>query len=75
MLRPPLLPTRARNGAGGIAGGPNGRSSHRPLKQIPTIDCVRHDKSLALTLHDATEAMRIGIALRTSLAERRVVEL
>jgi myo-inositol 2-dehydrogenase/D-chiro-inositol 1-dehydrogenase len=38
-------------------------------------DCVRHDRAPALTLHDATEATRIGIALRTSLVERRVVEL
>ena len=38
-------------------------------------DCVRHDRAPALTLHDATEATRIGIALRTSLIERRVVEL
>jgi myo-inositol 2-dehydrogenase/D-chiro-inositol 1-dehydrogenase len=39
------------------------------------IDCIRHDKPPALTLHDATEATRIGIALRTSLDERRMVEL
>lgn len=39
------------------------------------VDCVRHERPLALTLHDATEATRIGIALRTSLEERRVVEL
>jgi myo-inositol 2-dehydrogenase/D-chiro-inositol 1-dehydrogenase len=39
------------------------------------VDCVRHDRGPALTLHDATEATRIGIALRTSLVERRVVEL
>ena len=39
------------------------------------IDCIRHDRPPALTLHDATEATRIGIALRTSLDERRVVEL
>jgi myo-inositol 2-dehydrogenase/D-chiro-inositol 1-dehydrogenase len=39
------------------------------------VDCVRHDRAPALTLHDATEATRIGIALRTSLLERRVVEL
>jgi len=39
------------------------------------VDCVRFDRSLALALHDATEATRIGIALRTSLIERRVVEL
>ena len=39
------------------------------------VDCVRHDKAPALSLHDATEATRIGIALRTSLVERRAVEL
>jgi myo-inositol 2-dehydrogenase/D-chiro-inositol 1-dehydrogenase len=39
------------------------------------VDCVRHDKPPALSLHDATEATRIGIALRTSLVERRAVEL
>ena len=32
------------------------------------VDCVRNDRAPALTLHDATEATRIGIALRTSLA-------
>jgi myo-inositol 2-dehydrogenase/D-chiro-inositol 1-dehydrogenase len=39
------------------------------------VDCVRHDKPPALSLHDATEATRIGIALRKSLTERRIVEL
>jgi myo-inositol 2-dehydrogenase/D-chiro-inositol 1-dehydrogenase len=39
------------------------------------VDCVRHDRSPALSLHDATEATRIAIALRTSLVERRVVDL
>ncbi len=39
------------------------------------VDCVRHDKDPGLTLHDATEATRIAIALRTSLDERRMVEL
>ena len=39
------------------------------------VDCVRHDKDPGLTLHDATEATRIAIALRTSLNERRMVEL
>ena len=39
------------------------------------IDCVRHDKAPGLSLHDATEATRIGIALRTSLVERRAVDL
>jgi len=44
-------------------------------EEIHFIDCVRHDRAPALTLHDATEATRIGIALRTSLDERRVVEI
>jgi myo-inositol 2-dehydrogenase/D-chiro-inositol 1-dehydrogenase len=39
------------------------------------VDCVRYDRAPALTLHDATEATRIGIALRTSLTEHKVVEL
>jgi myo-inositol 2-dehydrogenase / D-chiro-inositol 1-dehydrogenase len=39
------------------------------------VDCVRNDKPPGLTLHDATEATRIAIALRTSLDERRMVEL
>lgn len=39
------------------------------------VDCVRHDRPPGLTLHDATEATRIAIALRTSLDERRMVEL
>jgi myo-inositol 2-dehydrogenase/D-chiro-inositol 1-dehydrogenase len=38
-------------------------------------DCVAHDRAPALTLHDATEATRIAVALRTSLLERRVVEV
>ena len=42
---------------------------------IHFIDCVRHGKPPALTLHDATEATRIAIALRTSLVERRAVDL
>jgi len=44
-------------------------------EEIHFIDCVRHDRTPALTLHDATEATRIGIALRTSLNERRMVEV
>ncbi|MFO1395528.1 MAG: Gfo/Idh/MocA family oxidoreductase [Burkholderiales bacterium] len=44
-------------------------------EEIHFIDCVRHDRAPALTLHDATEATRIGIALRTSLHERRMVEV
>ena len=39
------------------------------------VDCLRHDRTPGLTLHDATEATRIGIALRTSLVERRAVDL
>ncbi len=39
------------------------------------VQAVREDRSLALTLHDATEATRIGIALRESLLTRRAVEL
>jgi myo-inositol 2-dehydrogenase / D-chiro-inositol 1-dehydrogenase len=42
---------------------------------IHFVDCVRHDRSPGLTLHDATEATRIAIALRASLVERREVEL
>ena len=42
---------------------------------IHFIDCVRHDRPPGLTLHDATEATRIAIALRTSLNERRAVDL
>jgi len=44
-------------------------------EEIHFIDSIRHDRPPALTLHDATEATRIGIALRTSLEERRMVEL
>ena len=44
-------------------------------EEIHFVDAVRFDKPLALSLHDATEATRIGIALRQSLAEHRVVEL
>lgn len=39
------------------------------------VDCVRHDKAPGLSLHDATEATRIAVALRTSLDERRAVDL
>jgi len=39
------------------------------------VDCVLDDRQPALTLHDATEATRIAIALRESLQTRRVVEL
>ena len=44
-------------------------------EEIHFVDAVRFDRSLALSLHDATEATRIGIALRKSLVEHRVVEL
>jgi myo-inositol 2-dehydrogenase/D-chiro-inositol 1-dehydrogenase len=37
-------------------------------------ECIAHDRAPALTLHDATEATRLAVALRTSLTERRVVE-
>jgi myo-inositol 2-dehydrogenase/D-chiro-inositol 1-dehydrogenase len=39
------------------------------------VDAVLDDRPPPLTLHDATEATRIGIAMRTSLLERRIVEL
>jgi myo-inositol 2-dehydrogenase/D-chiro-inositol 1-dehydrogenase len=39
------------------------------------VDCVQDDRPPALTLHDATEATRIAIALRESLSTRRSVEL
>jgi myo-inositol 2-dehydrogenase/D-chiro-inositol 1-dehydrogenase len=42
---------------------------------IHFVDAVLDNKAPALTLHDATEATRIGIALRESLRSRRVVEL
>lgn len=42
---------------------------------IHFVDCVRHDREPGLSLHDATEATRIAIALRTSLVERREVDL
>jgi myo-inositol 2-dehydrogenase/D-chiro-inositol 1-dehydrogenase len=38
-------------------------------------ECVAERRSPALTLHDATEATRIAVALRTSLDERRAVDL
>ena len=44
-------------------------------EEIHFVDAVRFDRPLALSLHDATEATRIGIALRTSLVERKVIEL
>lgn len=39
------------------------------------VDSVLEDRAPELTLHDASEATRIGIALRESLATRRAVEL
>jgi myo-inositol 2-dehydrogenase/D-chiro-inositol 1-dehydrogenase len=39
------------------------------------VDAVLDDKAPALTLHDATEATRIAIALRESLHAKRAVEL
>lgn len=39
------------------------------------VDAVLDDSPPALTLHDATEATRIALALRESLQTRRVVEL
>ena len=42
---------------------------------IHFVDCVRHDRPPGLTLHDATEATRIAIALRDSLVGRRAVDL
>ncbi|MEP7276516.1 MAG: Gfo/Idh/MocA family oxidoreductase, partial [Betaproteobacteria bacterium] len=38
-------------------------------------DCVREDRAPPLTLRDATEATRIGIALREALLSGRAVEL
>ena len=37
--------------------------------------CVAEDRAPSLTLRDATEATRIAVALRTSLLERRVVDV
>jgi myo-inositol 2-dehydrogenase/D-chiro-inositol 1-dehydrogenase len=39
------------------------------------VDAVLDDRQPALTLHDATEATRIAIALRESLHARRAIEL
>jgi myo-inositol 2-dehydrogenase / D-chiro-inositol 1-dehydrogenase len=39
------------------------------------VDAVLDNRAPALTLHDATEATRIALALRESLQTRRVVEL
>ncbi len=43
--------------------------------QMHFVDAVLDDFAPALTLHDATEATRIALALRESLHTRRVVEL
>ena len=45
------------------------------LETIHFIDAVLDDGQPALTLHDATEATRIAIALRESLHAKRAVEL
>ena len=39
------------------------------------VQAIAEDRAPALTLHDATEATRIGIALRESLTARKIVEL
>jgi len=39
------------------------------------VDAVLDNSAPALTLHDATEATRIALALRESLQTRRVIEL
>ncbi len=39
------------------------------------VDVVREDAAPPLTLHDATEATRIGIAVTESLRTKRSVEL
>jgi myo-inositol 2-dehydrogenase/D-chiro-inositol 1-dehydrogenase len=39
------------------------------------VDAVLDDRTPSLTLHDATEATRIALALRESLQTRRVIEL
>ena len=39
------------------------------------VDIVREDRAPPLTLADATEATRIGIALTESLRSRRPVDL
>ena len=39
------------------------------------VDIVRDNRPPPLTLHDATEATRIGIALRESLLNKRLITL
>ena len=45
------------------------------LETTHFVECVLDDRQPALTLHDATEATRIAIALRESLQTRRAIEL
>jgi myo-inositol 2-dehydrogenase/D-chiro-inositol 1-dehydrogenase len=45
------------------------------LETTHFVNCVLDDIAPALTLHDATEATRIALALRESLKTRRAVEL
>ncbi len=39
------------------------------------VDVIREDRAVPLTLHDATEATRIGIAVTESLRTKRAVEM
>jgi myo-inositol 2-dehydrogenase/D-chiro-inositol 1-dehydrogenase len=45
------------------------------IEAIHFVDAVLDDHAPELTLHDATEATRIALALRESLKTRRVIEL
>jgi myo-inositol 2-dehydrogenase / D-chiro-inositol 1-dehydrogenase len=45
------------------------------LEAIEFIQAIREDRAPALSLRDATEATRIGLALRRSLHEHRAIEL
>jgi myo-inositol 2-dehydrogenase / D-chiro-inositol 1-dehydrogenase len=45
------------------------------LEAIHFVDTVQDDRAPGLTLHDATEATRIALALRESLRTRRVIEV
>jgi myo-inositol 2-dehydrogenase/D-chiro-inositol 1-dehydrogenase len=45
------------------------------IEAIHFVDAVLDDRVPELTLHDATEATRIALALRESLKTRRVIEL
>ena len=52
------------------------RFAHAFLREVQYFtQCVAQDRTPELTLHDATEATRIAVALRTSLVERRAVDL